>query len=156
MSKLIPVEIGFTFYYTDKRLKYTCKDFGIKSIPYGESDDAQADTLPAYEEELSHVKQILQECINSFNDSNIGTNREINIESIIDEWISLYNYDEKANKLTVEIEVAVHMNLVVQVDGLLTNESDKMEFVDDKVMEVLSELSTLSNGNAKPNYWSYD
>lgn len=39
MSKPIPVEVGFTFYYTDKRLKYTSKDFGIKSIPYGEGDD---------------------------------------------------------------------------------------------------------------------
>lgn len=50
-SKQIPVEIGFTFYYTDKRLKYTSKDFGIKSIPYGEGDDAEADALPAYEDE---------------------------------------------------------------------------------------------------------
>lgn len=26
MSKQIPVEVGFTFYYTDKRLKYTSKE----------------------------------------------------------------------------------------------------------------------------------
>ena len=39
MSKQIPVEVGFTFYYTDKRLKYTSKDFGIKSIPYGVPDE---------------------------------------------------------------------------------------------------------------------
>ena len=39
MSKQIPVEVGFTFYYTDKRLKYTSEDFGIKSIPYSVPDD---------------------------------------------------------------------------------------------------------------------
>ena len=157
MSKPVPVEVGFTFYYTDKRLKYTSKDFGIKSIPYGESDDTQADILPAYEEELSHVKDVLHEAINSFNDTNINTSKEINIKSISDEWISLYNYDEKNNKLTVEIEVAVHLTLTIPTDDMLsTDEHYKTSFICDKVSEFIHELSSLSNGTAKCDYCSYD
>ena len=106
ISKPIPVEVGFTFYYTDKRLKYTSKDFGIKSIPYGESDDAEADALPAYEDELSLVNDVLRKAEKSFNEKTITGAKGINIESISDEWISLYNHDEKEGKLTVEIEVA--------------------------------------------------
>ena len=157
MSKPTPVEVGFTFYYTDKRLKYTSKDFGIKYISYGESDDTQADALPAYEEELSHVKDVLHEATNSFNDANIDTNTEINIESISDEWISLYNYDEKNNKLTVEIEVAVHLTLIIPTDDMLsTDEHYKMGFICDKAREFIHELSSLSNGTAKLDYCSYD
>lgn len=157
MSKQIPVEVGFTFNYIDKRLKYTSKDFGIKSIPYGESDDVQADALPAYEEELSHVKDVLHEATNSFNDTNIDTGNEINIESISDEWISLYNYDEKGSKLTVEIEVAVHLNLTIPTDDMLsTDEHYEMGFICDKASEFVHELSSLSNGAAKLDYCSYD
>ncbi|MBS6286006.1 MAG: hypothetical protein KH433_01170 [Campylobacter concisus] len=36
-SKQIPVEVGFTFYYTDKRLKYTSKDF-----VYDDDEDVRA------------------------------------------------------------------------------------------------------------------
>lgn len=36
------VEVNFTFVYVDKRRKYTCKDFGLKSIPYGEGDETEA------------------------------------------------------------------------------------------------------------------
>lgn len=85
MSKQIPVEVGFTFYYTDKRLKYTSKDFGIKSIPYGEGDDAEADALPAYEDELSLVNDVLRKAEKSFNDEPITGVKEINVESISDE-----------------------------------------------------------------------
>ena len=156
MSKQIPVEVGFTFYYTDKRLKYTSKDFGIKSIPYGESDDAQADVLPAYEDELSLVNDLLHEAEKSFNEKPITGAKGINIESISDEWISLYNNDEKDDKLTVEIEVAVHLNLTIQADNAPTNDWDKSTFIGDKVKDVLSALSLLSNGEAQYDYCSYE
>lgn len=39
MPTVKTVEVGFTFVYVDKRRKYTCKDFGLKSIPYGVPDD---------------------------------------------------------------------------------------------------------------------
>ena len=52
MPTVKTVEVNFRFAYVDKRRKYTCKDFGLKSIPYGESNEATADGLPAYQEEL--------------------------------------------------------------------------------------------------------
>jgi hypothetical protein len=156
MSKQIPVEVGFTFYYTDKRLKYTSKDFGIKSIPYGEGDDAEADALPAYEDEISLVNDALRKAEKSFNDEPITGAKEITIESISDEWISLYNHDEKEGKLTVEIEVAVYMNLTIQADNVPTNDWDKSTFIGDKVKDVLSALSLLSNGETQYDYCSYE
>lgn len=36
MPTVKTVEVNFTFVYVDKRRKYTSKDFGLKSIPYGE------------------------------------------------------------------------------------------------------------------------
>lgn len=39
MPTVKTVEVNFTFVYVDKRRKYTCKDFGLKSIPYGEGDE---------------------------------------------------------------------------------------------------------------------
>lgn len=156
MSKPIPVEVGFTFYYTDKRLKYNSKDFGIKSIPYGEGDDAEADALPAYEDELSLVNAVLHEAEKSFNEKPITGAKRINIESISDEWISLYNHDEKEGKLTVEIEVAVYLNLTIQADNVPTNDWYKSTFIGDKVKDVLSALSLLSNGEAQYDYCSYE
>ena len=49
MPTVKTVEVNFTFVYVDKRRKYTSKDFGIKSIPYGEGDETEADGLPAYQ-----------------------------------------------------------------------------------------------------------
>ena len=59
MPTVKTVEVNFTFAYVDKRRKYTSKDFGFKSIPYGESDETEADGLPAYQEELAHIKDVL-------------------------------------------------------------------------------------------------
>lgn len=154
MSTVKTVEANFTFVYVDKRRKYTCKDFGIKTIPYGEGDDAEADALPAYEDELSLVNGVLRKAEKSFNEKPITGAKEITIESISDEWISLYNHDEKEGKLTVEIEVAVHMNLTIQADNVPTNDWDKSTFISDKVKDVLSTLSLLSNGEAQYDYYS--
>lgn len=38
MPTVKTVDVGFAFVYVDKRRKYTSKDFGLKSIPYGESE----------------------------------------------------------------------------------------------------------------------
>lgn len=78
------------------------------------------------------------------------------IESISDEWISLYNHDKKEGKLTVEIEVAVYMNLTIQADNVPTNDWDKSTFIGDKVKDVISALSLLSNGEAQYDYCSYE
>lgn len=43
MPTVKTVEVNFTFAYVDKRRKYTSKDFGLKSIPYGESDETETD-----------------------------------------------------------------------------------------------------------------
>ena len=50
MSKQIPVEVGFTFYYTDKRLKYTSKEI---HTPHG---FGYAICEKCYEEECAHEK----------------------------------------------------------------------------------------------------
>ena len=39
MSTVKTVEVNFRFVYVDKRRKYSSKDFGLKSIPYGVPDD---------------------------------------------------------------------------------------------------------------------
>lgn len=156
MPTIKTVEVNFTFVYVDKRRKYTCKDFGLKSIPYGEGDETEADGLPAYEDELSLVNDLLHEAETSFNEKPITGAKGINIESISDECISLYNHDEKEDKLTVEIEVAVYLNLTIQADNVPTNEWDKSTFIGDKVKDVISALSLLSNGEAQYDYCSYE
>lgn len=64
--------------------------------------------------------------------------------------------DEKEGKLTVEIEVAVYMNLTIQADNIPTNDWDKSTFIGDKVKDVISALSLLSNGEAQYDYCSYE
>lgn len=114
MPTVKTVEVNFTFVYVDKRRKYTAKDFGLKSIPYGEGDETEADGLPAYQEELAHVKNVLLETISKVDSEN--RNVRINEPTLSDEWISLYNFDNKHNKLDIEIEIAVNTTLEIQIN----------------------------------------
>lgn len=83
MPTVKTVEVNFTFAYADKRRKYTSKDFGLKSIPYGDSDETEADGLPAYQEELAHVKNVLLETISKVDSEN--RNVRINELTLSDE-----------------------------------------------------------------------
>ena len=148
------VEVNFTFVYVDKRRKYTCKDFGLKSIPYGDSDETEADGLPAYQEELAHVKNVLLETISKVDSEN--RNVRINEPTLSDEWISLYNFDSKDNKLDIEIEIAVSTTLDIQINRLPDNEYDEEGIICNKVMMILRDLEELSNGRATSRSYSYD
>ena len=148
------VEVGFTFVYVDKRRKYTCKDFGLKSIPYGEGDETEADGLPAYKEELAHVKNVLLETISKVDSEN--RNVHINEPTLSDEWISLYNFDNKHNKLDIEIEIAVNTTLDIQINRLPDKEYDEDGIIYNKVMTILSDLEELSHGRAISRSYSYD
>lgn len=148
------VEVGFTFVYVDKRRKYTCKDFGLKSIPYGEGDETTADGLPAYQEELAHVKNVLLETISKVDSEN--RNVRINEPTLSDEWISLYNFDSKDNKLDIEIEIAVNTTLDIQINRLPDKEYDEDGIIYNKVMTILSDLEELSYGRATSRSYSYD
>ena len=48
------------------------------------------------------------------------------------------------------------MNLTIQADNVPTNDWDKSTFIGDKVKDVLSALSLLSNGEAQYDYCSYE
>lgn len=148
------VEVNFTFVYVDKRRKYTCKDFGLKSIPYGDSDETEADRLPAYQEELAHVKNVLLETISKVDSEN--RNVRINEPTLSDEWISLYNFDSKDNKLDIEIEIAVSTTLDIQINRLPDNEYDEEGIIYNKVTMILRDLEELSNGRATARSYSYD
>lgn len=148
------VEVNFTFVYVDKRRKYTSKDFGLKSIPYGESDETEADGLPAYQEELAHVKNVLLETISKVDSEN--RNVRINEPTLSDEWISLYNFDSKDNKLDIEIEIAVNTTLNIQINRLPDKEYDEDGIIYNKVMMILRDLEELSNGRATSRSYSYD
>lgn len=154
MPTVKTVEVGFTFVYVDKRRKYTCKDFGLKSIPYGEGDETEADGLPAYQEELAHVKNVLLETISKVDSEN--RNVRINEPTLSDEWISLYNFDSKDNKLDIEIEIAVSTTLDIQINRLPDNEYDEEGIIYNKVMMILRDLEELSNGRATSRSYSYD
>ena len=154
MPTVKTVEVNFTFVYVDKRRKYTCKDFGLKSIPYGESDETEADGLPAYQEELAHVKNVLLETISKVDSEN--RNVRINEPTLSDEWISLYNFDSKDNKLDIEIEIAVSTTLDIQINRLPDNEYDEEGIIYNKVMMILRDLEELSNGRATSRSYSYD
>ena len=148
------VEVNFTFVYVDKRRKYTCKDFGLKSIPYGDSDETEADGLPAYQEELAHVKNVLLETISKVDSEN--RNVRINEPTLSDEWISLYNFDSKDNQLNIEIEIAGSTTLDIQINRLPDNEYDEEGIICNKVMMILRDLEELSNGRATSRSYSYD
>ena len=154
MPTVKTVEVNFTFVYVDKRRKYTCKDFGLKSIPYGEGDETEADGLPAYQEELAHVKNVLLETISKVDSEN--RNVRINEPTLSDEWISLYNFDSKDNKLDIEIEIAVSTTLYIQISRLPDNEYEEEGIIYNKVMMILSDLEELSNGRATSRSYSYD
>ena len=154
MPTVKTVEVNFTFAYVDKRRKYTSKDFGFKSIPYGESDETEADGLPAYQEELAHVKNVLLETISKVDSEN--RNVRINEPTLSDEWISLYNFDSKDNKLDIEIEIAVSTTLDIQINRLPDKEYDEDGIIYNKVMTILSDLEELSNGRATSRSYSYD
>ena len=154
MPTVKTVEINFTFVYVDKRRKYTSKDFGIKSIPYGEGDETEADGLPAYQEELAHVKNVLLETISKVDSEN--RNVRINEPTLSDEWISLYNFDSKDNKLDIEIEIAVNTTLDIQINRLPDKEYDEDGIIYNKVMTILSDLEELSYGHATSRSYSYD
>lgn len=154
MPTVKTVEVNFTFVYVDKRRKYTAKDFGLKSIPYGEGDETEADGLPAYQEELAHVKNVLLETISKVDSEN--RNVRINEPTLSDEWISLYNFDNKHNKLDIEIEIAVNTTLDIQINRLPDKEYDEDGIIYNKVMMILSDLEELSNGRATSRSYSYD
>ncbi|MBS6286008.1 MAG: hypothetical protein KH433_01180 [Campylobacter concisus] len=154
MPTVKTVEVNFTFVYVDKRRKYTCKDFGLKSIPYGEGDETEADGLPAYQEELAHMKNVLLETISKVDSEN--RNICINEPTLSDEWINLYNFDSKDNKLDIEIEIAVSTTLGIQINRLPDNEYDEEGIIYNKVMMILRDLEELSNGRATSRSYSYD
>lgn len=154
MPTVKTVEVGFTFVYVDKRRKYTCKDFGLKSIPYGEGDETDADGLPAYQEELAHIKDVLCETAEKFSLDKDCT--RITKMSLSDEWISLYNHDEKDGKLDVEVEVAVNAIFELQFKKPSKNENKEANVIDDRLLCVLNEFSVLAHGHAMCNYWSYE
>ena len=148
------VEVNFTFVYVDKRRKYTAKDFGLKSIPYGEGDETEADGLPAYQEELAHIKDVLCRTAEKFSLDKDCT--RITKMSLSDEWISLYNRDEKDGKLDVEVEVAVNATFELQFKKPSKNEYKEANVIDDRLLCVLNEFSVLAHGHAMCNYWSYE
>lgn len=148
------VEVKFTFEYIDMRPKYTCKDFGIKSIPYGENDETYADGLPAYQENLAHINDIVRTAIDTFNHKNVGV--YIHEPSLSDEWITLYNCDMEHGKLRVETQIAVSTTFDITFNELPEDKWDKMDVICDKVNSVLKELAELSNGRALYDSCSYD
>ena len=154
MPTVKTVEVNFTFAYVDKRRKYTCKDFGIKSIPYGEGDETKADGLPAYQEELAHIKDVLCETAEKFSLDKDCTH--ITKISLSDEWISLYNRDEKNGRLNVEVEVAVNAIFELQFKKSSKNENKEANSIDDRLLCILNEFSVLAHGHAMCNYWSYE
>lgn len=154
MPTVKTVEVNFTFAYVDKRRKYTSKDFGFKSIPYGESDETEADGLPAYKEELEHTKDVLYKTAEKFSLDKDCT--RITKMSLSDEWISLCNRDEKDSKLDVEIEVSVNAVFDLQFKKLSKNEYKEANAIDDRLLCVLNEFSVLAHGHAAPNSWSYE
>lgn len=154
MPTVKTVEVGFTFVYVDKRRKYTSKDFGLKSIPYGEDDETEADGLPAYQEELAHIKDVLCRTAEKFSlDKDCA---RITKMSMSDEWISLCNRDEKDNKLDVEIEVSVNAVFDLQFKKLSKKEYKETNAIGDRLLCVLNEFSVLAHGHAMCNYWSYE
>lgn len=154
MPTVKTVEVGFTFVYVDKRRKYTCKDFGLKSIPYGEGDETEADRLPAYQEELAHIKDVLCETAEKFSLDKDCT--RITKMSLSDEWISLYNRDEEYGNLDVEVEVAVNATFELQFKKLSKNENKEANVIDDRLCCVLNEFSVLAHGHTMCNYWSHE
>lgn len=76
--------------------------------------------------------------------------------SISDEWISLYNHDEKNGKLDVEVEVSVNALFELQFKKLPKNEYKEANAIDDRLLCVLNEFSVLAHGHATPNSWSYE
>lgn len=154
MPTVKTVEANFTFVYVDKRRKYTSKDFGLKSIPYGEGDETEADGLPAYQEELAHIKDVLCRTAEKFSlDKDCA---RITKMSLSDEWISLYNHDEKDGKLDVEVEVAVNATFELQLKKPSKNENKEANVIDDRLLCVLNEFSVLTHGYTMCNYWSYE
>lgn len=154
MPTVKTVEVNFTFAYVDKRRKYTSKDFGLKSIPYGESDETEADGLPAYQEELKYIQNVLCDVIRKINSKN--SNAHINKPSLSDEWINLYNFDNKHNKLDIEIEIVVNTTLDIQINRLPDKEYDEDGIIYNKVMMILNDLEELSYGRATSRSYSYD
>ena len=154
MPTVKTVEVNFTFAYVDKRRKYTSKDFGLKSIPYGESNETEADGLPAYQEELEHIKDVLCKTAERFSLDKDCT--RITKMSLSDAWISLYNRDEKDNKLDVEIEVSVNAVFDLQFKKPSKNENKEANVIDGHLFCVLNEFSVLAHGHAMCNYWSYE
>ena len=154
MPTVKTAEVNFTFVYVDKRRKYTSKDFGLKSIPYGEGDETEADGLPAYQEELAHIKDVLCRTAEKFSLDEDCT--RITKMSLSDEWISLYNHDEKNGKLDVEVEVAVNATFELQFKKPSKNEYKETNVIDDRLLCALNEFSVLAHGHAMCNYWSYE
>lgn len=76
--------------------------------------------------------------------------------SLSDEWISLYNHDEKYGKLDVEVEVAVNATFELQFKKTSKNEYKEANVIDDRLLCVLNEFSVLAHGQAMCNYWSYE
>lgn len=154
MPTVKTIEVNFTFTYVDKRRKYTCKDFGLKSIPYGEGDETEADGLPAYQEELAHIKDVLCRTAEKFSLDKDCT--RITKMSLSDEWIYLYNRDEENGKLDVEMDISVNAILDLQFKNLPKNKHKETNAIDDRLLCVLNEFSVLAHGYTMCNSWSYE
>lgn len=97
---------------------------------------------------------MLCDAISKINSKNRNTH--INKPSLSDEWISLYNFDNKHNKLDIEIEIAVNTTMDIQINRLPDNEYDEEGIIYNKVMMILRDLEELSNGRATSRSYSYD
>ena len=120
----------------------------------GEGDETEADGLPAYQEELVHVKDVLCRTAEKFSLDKDCT--RITKMSLSDEWISLYNHDEKDGRLDVEVEVAVNATFELQFKKLSKNEYKEANAIDDRLFCVLNEFSVLAHGHAMLNSCSYE
>lgn len=76
--------------------------------------------------------------------------------SLSDDWISLYNHDEKDGKLDVEVEVTVNATFELQFKKSSKNEHKEASVIDDHLLCVLNEFSVLAHGHAMCNYWNYE
>lgn len=167
MPTVKTVEVNFTFVYADKRRKYTSKDFGIKSIPYGEGDETEADGLPAYQEELEHVKDVLRRTAEKFSlDKNCT---RITKMSLSDEWISLCNRDEDDGQRDLEWELSSDFNtsnilfvtdydapkVSVKISDVEITDNELDEFERNIIATVRYNIGADFDGNGKLDFYDW-
>ena len=103
---------------------------------------------------IAHIKDVLCRTAEKFSRDKDCT--RITKMSLSDEWISLYNRDEKDGKLDVEVEVAVNATFELQFKKPSKNENKEANVIDDRLLCVLNEFSVLAHGHAMCNYWNYE